>query len=769
MVCENNLDNLRQFLDREFTFKRFALFLALLIVLCFPTVVTLQATFMHRDYSVFGYPLAAYNRYCFWEGEIPLWNPYNSCGIPYLAQWNTIFLYPPSLFYMIFPTQWSLGIFCLFHLYFAGLGMYLLAKHWVSNNFAASIAGLGFAFSGLIQYSLMWPNDVSTFAWMPWVVLSVEKGLMKGGRLLAGAIVISAMQVLSGFPEGIILTWFIIAVLLLFVWLPQWIHQGGNGCNYELIKRFVFRFCVIIVSVAAMTLIQIAPFFDLLIHSNRSPDYGGSFWSMPWFGWANLILPLFYTLPASDGVFHQYTQQWTGSYYPGIIVFVFAMVALYKIRSRIVAVLAILLAFSLVMAIGDDGYLYKWIRTGFPFLGFMRFPVKLVTISTFVFPLLAAYSIGYLLKKDSSKILKSVFGFAVAVIILIGFLCLIEFKYPKPFDKPTTVLENGVTRIVLLIITLFFLTELLRSKKPKRFIPWLVVIFFWADLAFHSPRMNPVVNRSVYNPGNHSIPSDKLPAIGRSRAMIDPAVNKLMGCFTNPTNTFIEPTLRNMILYDNSNLIDRIPKIDGMYSLYPSSITDLIQMIYFWGEKVNIPDDCLNFLSVSWLVSTNLNWQYRSNALPWITAGQKPIYVDMSKSKMDALLLFNLGFDKVVFLPHNGEKYDIETAVKVDVKINRFLPHLIEFETSSEHSAPVVISQTFYHNWKAFVNGRETPIQRANAGFTSVKAPAGKNKFVLKYEDAFFVGGLFVSMLGLAVLFLIYKRIGGLKYIRYLR
>jgi uncharacterized membrane protein YfhO len=141
----------------------------------------------------------------------------------------------------------------------------------------------------------------------------------------------------------------------------------------------------------------------------------------------------------------------------------------------------------------------------------------------------------------------------------------------------------------------------------------------------------------------------------------------------------------------------------------------------------------------------------------------------MSKSKMDALLLFNLGFDKVVFLPHNGEKYDIETAVKVDVKINRFLPHLIEFETSSEHSAPVVISQTFYHNWKAFVNGRETPIQRANAGFTSVKAPAGKNKFVLKYEDAFFVGGLFVSMLGLAVLFLIYKRIGGLKYIRYLR
>ena len=769
MVSGNDIDNLRQFLDKEFTFKRSALFLALLIFLCFPTVITLQGTFMHRDYSIFGYPLAAYNRYCFWEGEIPLWNPYNACGIPYLAQWNTIFLYPPSLFYMIFPTQWSLGIFCLFHLYFAGLGMYLLVENWIQNNFAASIAGLGFAFSGLVQYSLIWPNDVSTFAWMPWVVLSVEKGLQKGGRFLAGAIVISAIQVLSGFPEGIVLTWFIIGVLLLFVWLPQWIHKGGNDSNYELIKRFTFRFCVIIIGVSAITLIQIAPFLDLLVHSNRSPDYGGSNWAMPWFGWANLILPSFYTFPASDGVFHQYTQQWTGSYYSGIIIFVLAMAALYKIRSRIVAVLSILLAFSLVMAIGDDGYLYKWIKNVFPFLGFMRFPVKFVTISTFIFPILAAYTINSFLNKDIAKIIITLFGFAVVIIISIGLLCFIEFKYPQSFDKPAMVLRNGVLQVILLILTILFLKELSRTKQDQRFISWAIIIFLWADLAFHNPKMNPVVHRSVYNPGNYSIPSKNLPSIGNGRAMINPIVNKFMLHFINPTNTFIEPTIRYRVLFANFNLIDRIPKIDGMYSLYPASISGVIRTIYFAGQQVEIPDDCLNFLSVSWIVSTNLDWQYRSNALPWITAGQKPIFIDMSKSKMDGLLMFNLGFDKVVFLPHNGEKYDSKITAKVDVKINRFLPHLIEFETSSEQPAPVVISQTFYHNWKAFVNGRETRIQRANAGFTSVKAPAGKNNFVLKYVDTVFVGGLFVSMLGLSVLFLIYKRIGSLKYIRYLR
>src|SRR4051812_35893588 len=81
--------------------RRFALLLAALVLAQFPSVVLGLETFFFRDYGFFGYPLAAYHREAFWQGEIPLWNPYNYAGLPFLAQWNTMVLYPGSLIYLL--------------------------------------------------------------------------------------------------------------------------------------------------------------------------------------------------------------------------------------------------------------------------------------------------------------------------------------------------------------------------------------------------------------------------------------------------------------------------------------------------------------------------------------------------------------------------------------------------------------------------------------------------------------------------------------------
>ncbi len=103
-----------------------AALLAVLVGVAFPAIILGQATFFYRDFGVFGYPLAYYHRECFWHGEIPLWNPYNNCGLPFLAQWNTLVLYPPTLIYLLLPLAWSLGLFCLIHLFWGGWGMYPL-------------------------------------------------------------------------------------------------------------------------------------------------------------------------------------------------------------------------------------------------------------------------------------------------------------------------------------------------------------------------------------------------------------------------------------------------------------------------------------------------------------------------------------------------------------------------------------------------------------------------------------------------------------------
>src|SRR6266542_5936027 len=137
-------------IEAQFTPGRFALVLAIGIFAAYPEVVLGMRTFFFRDFGYFGYPLAFYHRESFWRGELPLWNPLSNCGLPFLAQWNTMALYPGSPFYLLFPLSWSLGVFCLLHQFLAGLGMYFLARNWTGCRLAASVAGLAFALNGLI-------------------------------------------------------------------------------------------------------------------------------------------------------------------------------------------------------------------------------------------------------------------------------------------------------------------------------------------------------------------------------------------------------------------------------------------------------------------------------------------------------------------------------------------------------------------------------------------------------------------------------------------
>ena len=196
--------------DEWLTPGRFALLLALLVVAAFPGVLLGGATFVIRDFGLFSYPVAHFHRQCFWRGELPLWNPLSNCGLPFLAQWNTLTLYPLSLIYLLLPLTWSLPFFCLAHLFWGGLGMYLLAHCWTRHRLAAALAGVIFSFNGLTLNFLMWPSHIATFSWLPWVVWLGERAWRDGGKTFLCATVAGAMQMLAGGPETIMVTWLIL-------------------------------------------------------------------------------------------------------------------------------------------------------------------------------------------------------------------------------------------------------------------------------------------------------------------------------------------------------------------------------------------------------------------------------------------------------------------------------------------------------------------------------------------------------------------------------
>ena len=191
----------------------FAMILAGLIVAFFPDLLLGGKSPVFRDFGIFTYPNALFQRESFWHGEIPLWNPLNNCGIPFLAQWNTTALYPPSLVYLLLPVAQGLDLFLLLHLFLGRLGDVFPGFALDREPAGGHRCRRGLYIQWHTLNSLMWTSNLAALAWMPWVILVVEQAWLPGGKRIVPAVFAGTIQMLAGAPEIIFFTWLILFAL----------------------------------------------------------------------------------------------------------------------------------------------------------------------------------------------------------------------------------------------------------------------------------------------------------------------------------------------------------------------------------------------------------------------------------------------------------------------------------------------------------------------------------------------------------------------------
>jgi hypothetical protein len=713
--------------EQWFTPARFGLITACLIAACFPGVIAGRDTFFFRDFAIFSYPLAAYHKECFWQGTIPLWNPYNDCGLPFLAQWNTMVLYPFSLIYLIFPLSWSLPVFCLFHWWLGGLGMYRLARSWTVCNSAATLAGLAFLFNGVLLSCLKWPNNIAALGWMPWVVLTAERAFSGNARALAIAVLVGATQMLAGAPEIILLTWGMVAALCL-------VSMPGQG------RKPLLRFSFLVLLVAGLSAAQLLPFVDLLQHSQRDGAFRGSQWPIPPWGWANFILPLFYMFPSYHDVHAQPGQYWISTYYVAIGILLLAVIGLIKVRNRKVWLLGGLLLFSTWMALGERALLYKWLSATVPGLGMLRFPVKFIVLAAFVLPLLGAIGFQHVLQNPPKPrvIWIPTISLALAIAGLILYAEFHPFRYSRAFLTTT----NGLWRISFLIASAGLLA-VLRRKPLAPFLMALIVV----DGLTHTTWQNPVAPQWVYE--GTAAQMHPLPKLGEGRAMIAPEASETVD-HLKLDKSADDVMASRISLYCNLNLLDHIPKVDGFYAIYPREMSRLQDQLY---SGTNLPPaGVLDFLGVSQITvpGTWEKWGERASALPLITSPKNACVVqDPLERILDA------GFD-----PREESFVAIPVAIKATARVESldWKPQKIVFNASADSTALVVLSQTFYHYWKATIDGLPAEIIKVNGAFQGLTIPGGSHRIVLEYRDFSFRLGVvlsFITATVLAILFLV--------------
>jgi hypothetical protein len=772
---------------------RFALVLGLFLVAMFPQVIGGAQTFFYRDFAFFGYPLAQYSRDCFWRGELPLWNPLNDCGIPFLAQWNTMTFYPLSLVYLLLPLSWSLGVFCLGHLFLAGMGMYFLAHRWTGHRLAASVAGLAFCFNGLSLNFLMFPNDVAALGWMPWVIAAVQRGVIKGGRALLIAAVIGAVQMLSGAPEIILFTWLIVGLVSVgLVWRTQGHEQEQDGRrvtrdhaldralaldpvpqNFGRSERLgllgAFRFAVLVPVIAGLCAGQLLPFLDLLRLSQRDALAGGTGWSMPAWGWANLIVPLFRTSASYFGVHFQPGQYWTSSYYIGMSVVFLAIIAIVRAKHWRVWLLAGVTLVGLVLALGENAPLYSWLMHGNPGFASMRYPIKFVVLAVFGFQMLAAYGMASVVggqwerahdadvdpgldRNPNPNPNRFLLLIAVLLSLLAIALLLIDLRWPIAGGDWGPCCRNTALRVAGLWLVVAVSWRLAR-RQPGREQEWLwvaLLAFLWLDVLTHAPRQNPTVPRFAYDRGmvDGFLPADPSLKNGVVRAMVTPqaAHDFRYSSIPNATTYCLS---RRAGLFSNLNLLEGVPKIDGFYSMYVKQEAEVLSLIYAQTNS-SLPR-LIDFMGVAYMSSTTnlFSWARRGTELPLVSGGQKPVFADAARTVQG---LSSDAFDprQEVYLPVESKAgtAGIE-ASHVDVKIGKVTAHETDVTITATNRALIVLSRTFYHPWKCFLDGQPVPILRANHAFQAVIVPAGTHRLEFVYRDETFAVGVMASALSM--------------------
>src|SRR5438477_7760233 len=227
---------------------------------------------------------------------------------------------------------------------------------------------------------------------------------------------------LAGGPETILLSW----LLLSAMWLAQmgqarWGRRAGerrapalrdsnqradqDRAELELCApcAMVWRFPLLVLLVAAISASQLLPFLDLAAHSQREQGYADTRWSMPAWGWANFLVPMVFGQVWSMGVFFQHQQAWTSSYYLGVGALLLALLAIWIVPRRRVWLLAAAATLAVLLALGQQTFVYRWLHRLIPQLSLMTYPVKFVILVAFAVPLLAAFSVLKLQAVDSKE------------------------------------------------------------------------------------------------------------------------------------------------------------------------------------------------------------------------------------------------------------------------------------------------------------------------------------------------------------------------------
>lgn len=439
-------------------------------------------------------PWRAFAKEEFMQGRIPLWNPYNAAGVPFLANPQTSVFFPLQLLYYLLPVHVSLYSIHLIKLFSIGFFMFLYLREMHRTRLSSFLGGVVIASSGFFITWLQWPHT-NVLLFFPLLLFLTEKVSRQKKNTYRNYVYITLtyfLAILGGHPET-----------LFHVFL---LHMAYSALRLHAhLQQLFFVFVSFAVSLLLASFVLV-PFLEYLLNSTVLLERGKNpvnFYLSP-LGAFQFIFPFLFGAPHLSlyRSIHPETnfQEGIGGYV-GAIVFVFACVGFFtKNKSSIVRfwtifyIVVLLLAYKIFpFSLINQLPLFS-LSVNVRLLGFLSF--GLVTLFCFVLDdLLVKQN-----KKNRSVLKAAVIALSGITLMLIGSDFLLPF-FTKSVADRWQVYFSFLSDHLLIVCgsTLVFLLALLR--KPVNMVSSFLmcgailvqtVVFFW--------NYNPVIETKQFYP-----------------------------------------------------------------------------------------------------------------------------------------------------------------------------------------------------------------------------------------------------------------------------
>jgi hypothetical protein len=736
--------------------------LMIITVLFFWRGILFNSTSLIWDLADYFYPLISYNAAFIDHGIMPLWNPMVFNGYPSFADPQIQTFYPINVIAALFFKFTPKVVYCLvaFHFFLAGVFMFFLCRNFKYDYGVSLFGAVSFMFSGFLVGHFQHLTMICSIAYLPVLFLCFDKALDENSTAYAllGALFLG-LCILAGHPQTYFYICFAISIHWGYKLICIW--QKKKELFFDAIKKgFIFFGFGII-----LAMIQLIPTLEFMRLSNREAEriLISSGLGIKWTNMITLFIPDYFGGISAKGYFDwnigvDISQQ---NLYMGVLTIFLAVfaVAFSKNGQRWYFTFAAITA--LIISMGINTPLFSILFKFVPGFSLFRHILHLMFLFHFFVAILSAEGLRSFINRDAS-----LRAFSVYVLLFAAFVFLFHLAMPAPPEQVAgfATPQKGLLRFFSIYIggvaILFF--YLYQKKEKLNWLYYFLFIVLFCDLAI-------LTSRSVTIGGNgNNKASDK------SYHEIFEQSSGICQTIQRDAGLEIEKPFYNI---DALNIIQRFNNSD-LFRIYvstndrPFMAPDDTNLLHSLGFNRPILHSMFlvdgyspmvlkrHFVLSEYVGGKNLERLVElCNAKYNVVDGNPKIMVKMYKKTLKRAMILdyaefleeeqsilerladsNFDPNKTILIEGKSVTQNVDPTNSLNqnkdakVQITNYLPNRIELSVESAKASFLLLNETYYPGWRAYVDDQETEVLKANYNFKAIKIQKGQHKvsFVFK-------------------------------------